>query len=249
MLKNLTQEELDQKTKQHQDYLEWLYLKNMYNLTETGQIEKFGFVDTSKSTPIFSDKQTQRLWYLDSQSPTFISLVGFDLSGCSLFGKNLKYANLCESKSPVNHPLELKQFNKFVDHESCVSLFRNVDFCNTNLTFAKMDYGCFDASYFSNSKLHNSIISHSSFVDANFCHANLDGAVCDMSNFRDADFRNVNFDGAYLRKSDFQGAKFDQQLIWARSIDDSKFSQTALPWLMLRPNWTEERGCVHICEE
>jgi hypothetical protein len=62
-----------------------------------------------------------------------------------------------------------------------------------------------------------------------------------------ADMRNADLNGTNLAHADLRGAKLGGGIVGALSIKCAHFSPDALPWLMLRPNWSKEQVlmCIH----
>jgi hypothetical protein len=90
--------------------------------------------------------------------------------------------------------------------------------------------------------------------DVDLRGANLAGAKLQGISFLHADLMNANLLGADLSHTDFWcanliGTKFDIGIVNAYWIREAHFSVDALPWLMLRSNWVEERDHVYIHEE
>jgi uncharacterized protein YjbI with pentapeptide repeats len=61
---------------------------------------------------------------------------------------------------------------------------------------------------------------------------------------KNLDLRGLCFDEADFTASDFRGALLDVRFVKTYSIYQAHFTEDALPWLMLRPNWTRE--CEHV---
>jgi uncharacterized protein YjbI with pentapeptide repeats len=91
-------------------------------------------------------------------------------------------------------------------------------------------------------------LRNTELVGVDLTGANLKSADLRYSDFRDADLTNACLESADLEGTNFVGAKLDRGIVQAWTIYGARFSPDALPWLMLRPNWTKERDHVHICE-
>jgi uncharacterized protein YjbI with pentapeptide repeats len=77
---------------------------------------------------------------------------------------------------------------------------------------------------------------------------NLDDADFRGANLQSANFRSTSQENTTLMYADLRGAKLDGGIAQAWSVRGVHFTSDALPWLMLRPDWTKERDDVHIYE-
>jgi hypothetical protein len=84
---------------------------------------------------------------------------------------------------------------------------------------------------------------------ADFRNAKLRGADLGFSDLRGVDFRNADLRNVSCFRTNLHGAKLDAGILGVDLIWDAHFSSDALPLLMLRPRWAEERGRVQISDE
>ncbi len=103
---------------------------------------------------------------------------------------------------------------------------------------------------------------------ANLKGANLKEANLRYANLQDADLRGANLEDADLYSADLRGANLQEaelryaNLAWTNmcgaiiplsirkcyTFYGTKFSADALPWLILHPNWANDKGDVQIID-
>lgn len=65
---------------------------------------------------------------------------------------------------------------------------------------------------------------------------------------RHIDFTNADTTGAHFQNADFRGARIDHNIRNCHTFEYAKFSQDALPWLILHPKWSVIKDTVTILD-
>ena len=97
-------------------------------------------------------------------------------------------------------------------------------------------------------------LSNAALRRVNLQEADLTDADLYWTDFQGADLRGADLRGASLQQAklsnvDLRGAKFNVNLQEVGSVFNAKFSPDALPWLVIRHNWAEERHYVQILSD